>query len=68
MVIVHVFQENSQHDQDGHMEDWFGNEPPSGEPDDAVCACGARMVYLDKKATVAGVYHYQHWSPWKELS
>lgn len=67
MMIVHVFQENDRHDQDGHLEDWFGHEPPSGDPEDAVCACGARMVYLDKKGTVAGVYHHKHWSPWKEL-
>lgn len=68
MEVVHVFQESDPHDQAGHLEDWFGHEPPSGKPRDAVCACGARLVYLDKQHTVAGVYHHQYWSPWKELT
>lgn len=67
MQVVHVFQEDDPHDQAGHLDDWFGHEPPSGKPREAVCACGARMVPLDKYGTVVGVYHSQMWSPWKEL-
>jgi hypothetical protein len=67
MEIIHVFQEDETSDRRAHMEDWFGHEPPSGKPEDAVCACGARMVPLNRLGTVSGVYHQQHWSPWKEL-
>jgi hypothetical protein len=67
MEVVHVFQENDPHDRQGHMDDWFGHEPPSGRPKDAVCACGARMIPLSKDGAVVGVYHHQHWSPWKDL-
>jgi len=67
MQLLHVFQEDDEHDRQGHMDDWFGHEPPSGKPRSAVCACGARIVYLDKNGTVGAVYHHRHWSPWKEL-
>lgn len=67
MMIVHVFLEDDVHDQQGHMDDWFGAEPPSGNPPEAVCACGAHLFILDDKRKVAGCYHRQRWSPWKEL-
>lgn len=63
MDIVHVFQEDGERERQGHLEEWFGCEPPSGKPVDAVCACGARMTILNKEGTVAGVYHQLFWTP-----
>jgi hypothetical protein len=67
MDIVHVFQEEDRESQDGHLEDWFGHEPPDNTPPDAVCACGARLVRLNKAGTSGGVWHRRLWSPWADL-
>ena len=66
--VVHVFGEDDAYDQRCHMDDWFGNMPPSGMPKDAVCACGARMSPLTRDGRVVGVWHKEVWSPWKELA
>lgn len=57
MQIVHVFHEEREQDRIRHMSEWFGCKPVLGTPWNAVCACGARLVYLNPERTVGGVYH-----------
>jgi hypothetical protein len=67
ITVVHAFQEESETEQQCHLEEWFGYDPPSGNPQGAVCACGATSTVIAKDGSVVAVWHRRSWDPWKQL-
>jgi hypothetical protein len=64
-MILHVFEEDDQFEQDDHLEFWFGYPefgPNYDEEDEwQMCFCGASMFPIERDAddniTVATIWH-----------
>ena len=71
MMVLHVFEEKDQLNQDEHLEFWFGY-PELGpaydeESDTQMCYCGAEMIVMersrDNEITVAAMWHTMRFDP-----
>lgn len=62
-TVVHVFEEDCSHCQDGHIDNWFGrpNEKATRRGIESVCQCGAQRHPL--AGDVTAVWHLRKWEP-----